>query len=385
MQVGYPMQDPVRRPSRRPGSYPRRSSPRFNPARGPVRLPSRRLRPSVPQVPWRYLSPVEDIPNWMKGLRKVLPYYRAAETLLSLDRIADSWIHRNDYTYSGLEWGCFRGDLPWSGVNGLVAWKYYNSNLSNTCGLLQAYDHTGAPLPQLDGGSWKHYFSWPKGGQWIVEFNRLGGQIGPLSGVDQRMIVKGAWKPVHLIWYQGSSQAIPQEALDLGYPNEVSPVAVPVAKPVPVEVPIAPPYVVIPELKPTPWRVTGPQPFELPEPEPVPLPRPARPGRPTRERKTNSKMLGALLSVWHVATEFSDFVDSIYSAIDGAPKLRGDAAKIAYIANHLTDINPYAAIRNLLLNEVQDRLIGKMHRALDKAGVGVGFTGMPYLKQHLRN
>lgn len=146
-----------------------------------------------------------------------------------------------------------------------------------------------------------------------------------------------------------------------------------------------PPWRVIPGYKP-PWRETGPSPG-IPGPAPVPVspPRPTRPPPGIRERKTRNAWTRAgliLIGVFHELTEIQDYVDSFVDAMDGTcDGARGLGGKIACIVDNPDKIDWEQAIINLVYNAIEDGIIGALHAALDRAGIGVGPNGQPYLKR----
>lgn len=119
---------------------------------------------------------------------------------------------------------------------------------------------------------------------------------------------------------------------------------------------------------------------------PLALRNPGRPPRGTKERKVKSnigKLAGALSNIFHTLTEAGDFVGSIFDATGTAAQrkdVKGLHNKMAFIVANFDDIDWKQAIINLINNEVEDRVIGKIMGALDKQGIAVGPSGMPNIK-----
>lgn len=114
-------------------------------------------------------------------------------------------------------------------------------------------------------------------------------------------------------------------------------------------------------------------------------PRPKRPKPGTKERKFTGPLAQAILAVWDAAGESKDFGEAILDALPEGTCAKGTYAQRMNCLYHNLDKVDWAdAVKNVILNEIEDRSFGKIHQALDRVGIGVGFGGTPYVKQNFR-
>lgn len=96
---------------------------------------------------------------------------------------------------------------------------------------------------------------------------------------------------------------------------------------------------------------------------------PVPPARGEREEKFKLGKGGIVGDIFGTITEIGDFVDCLYKAT-GATQKRGIPQMTAYVAKHFDITNPQmvaAAIKCLILNHLEDMVIGKFGQVADKA------------------
>lgn len=124
----------------------------------------------------------------------------------------------------------------------------------------------------------------------------------------------------------------------------------------------------------------GPKPgIALPRPTPRPEPQPqleippkgppryvrndhrqAPPRKRERERKVNSRSAGVAASVYDAITEGADFVDALHKSLPKHLRRgRSLSGKMADIYEHYDRLDPSEAIRQLLINQIEDKFIGR--------------------------
>lgn len=87
-----------------------------------------------------------------------------------------------------------------------------------------------------------------------------------------------------------------------------------------------------------------------------------------RERKINSGSLVAATAIYGALTESIDAVDSIYEAIpSSARRASGPIGKVEAIYANFDKIDWVEAIKNLLENQLEDRIVGRSIGATTKA------------------
>lgn len=128
-----------------------------------------------------------------------------------------------------------------------------------------------------------------------------------------------------------------------------------------------------------------------------PAPRPNSPRKPkpkTKERKTVSVWAKMLFQLHSAGTEVDDWVDSFYDAMPnaerkafeariealyGRPPTAGERALFIY--RNINAVDMTQALKNVVYNVIEDAIAGKGIKWLDKAGIGIGPTGQPYVKR----
>lgn len=176
------------------------------------------------------------------------------------------------------------------------------------------------------------------------------------------------------------------------FPPMIDPLSNPIKSPTPAPTPIPIPYGLIPHVGPNPNRSPTEQPQRgngpLPGQEPAPPRRepperpgdrpkwPKRPGAREKEKKLGAKGTVALGLAMGV-TEVNDIVTALWEALP--PYIRRqyrEGGKPAYppIARMYKDVyknwdvvDAEAAVENLLINQIEDMVIGSVHSAIDKA------------------
>lgn len=214
-----------------------------------------------------------------------------------------------------------------------------------------------------------------------------------------------AWLPGSEPW----ALPLPEPApLPMVWPwPSLDPFSLPVEAPMPGQ-PRAVPYRWLPRLRPNPWRspteqtqrgpVTAPRdqvrsgtefrPNERPRPAARPRLRP--PGVGVKERK--AEVRGAVQAVhtfssrvFGETTEFIDAIDAFYEALPEdfqkrqramrhgkAPKLTD---KLALLYRHWNDVDLNKAIDNLVLNQIEDKLVGKVGQSSKRGTKSVSEDG----------
>lgn len=114
--------------------------------------------------------------------------------------------------------------------------------------------------------------------------------------------------------------------------------------------------------------------------------KPPGPGVVESKRRTNSQALlwwyRAAKKAWHETGEYCDRVDAIYEALPQDAKIpyrKGRpiscADKTARLLQNLHRVDMNEAIKNLVVNEIEDRIIGAGFKSLDEAARKLGIPG----------
>jgi len=114
--------------------------------------------------------------------------------------------------------------------------------------------------------------------------------------------------------------------------------------------------------------------------------KPPGPGVTESKRRTNSAALlwwyRAAKKAWHETGEYCDRIDAIYEALPKDARLKyrpgkaiSCADKTAVLLRNLHRIDMNEAIKNLVVNEIEDRIIGAGFRSLDEAARKLGIPG----------
>lgn len=173
-------------------------------------------------------------------------------------------------------------------------------------------------------------------------------------------------------------------------PVVFDPMLLPIGQPVPSPAPL--PWRAIPERRPNPYRVDQPtsgyyppgeEPARPPESVPDVVAEPGGvyhqppshqyrpPGPREKERKARVRLPAGFLRVVSEATEYLDYLDALYDALDRQYKVRFPSGRIKkvptpqekaralyYAFDKVDGAYLKRALKNLLTNEIEDRLIG---------------------------
>lgn len=197
----------------------------------------------------------------------------------------------------------------------------------------------------------------------------------PLNDPNALPIGQPAPLPRHIPWRRLSAhEKAMQQVLENQAPYrqpDVNPNGSPVVAPVPLPVPVPLPGT-MPLARPEPLPAQAQQVWPVPGPNA----RPAqghkfrRPEKGVKERKMKLALGGSAVGMAvNVVTEGLDFLDALYFAI---PKnlRRGERdpqSKATAVYRHFLDIDLQTALKNLLVNEVGDRLIGGVSNKLKRS------------------
>lgn len=154
------------------------------------------------------------------------------------------------------------------------------------------------------------------------------------------------------------------------------------------------PWVPVPGIVVIPVPVVSPMPVPNVEIWPTPGKTSPPAGRkpPTRTKKQMKKLhlqvVGTARTVWDFATEASDAVWAVYSALPRGVRNygrdRGLHQKALTIALHVADIDTKKAMTALASNEVQDRVWGTIGRLMGLAQRRLGVSGVQTLSGQVR-
>lgn len=83
---------------------------------------------------------------------------------------------------------------------------------------------------------------------------------------------------------------------------------------------------------------------------------------PTREKKAQWKInLGRIIGGYHVATEINDFFESLAEAIPGKPCSKEPGFfRALCVLEHWDEINVSQAVKNIIANEIEDQIVGRI-------------------------
>lgn len=119
-----------------------------------------------------------------------------------------------------------------------------------------------------------------------------------------------------------------------------------------------------------------------PNPNPNPgtgAPRPPmRPGKGEKEKKVKSGLSGLGGYLFGLQSEFNDAVNALYEALPRNLRHygrdRGPLAKLKQIYKHINDMDGKRAVANLIANQIEDSVFGKLGKASEAFGEASGLT-----------
>lgn len=104
----------------------------------------------------------------------------------------------------------------------------------------------------------------------------------------------------------------------------------------------------------------------------------------TKEKKTFPKV-GALLGAYHKLTELFDLFDAFADAIPGKPcKGLPGFGKMLCVLAHWDEIDPLQAAKNIIANEIEDRVVASLQGRLADALQAAGGPNATQVNQFLR-
>lgn len=413
--------DAANRPGPQPkpapaGSPPPAGSPKPVGAPPPARLPSPNAGPGPAEFPSPYRPSVPTPSSLARGALGAMRGMNAAMWALLALQLAEEarqWARERAYgryARAGDDWSWPDPTDPyWSDgtqvivCEGVVpeAGPYLFTGL---CGLL------GNAHPELERGVDHEYSTFidDMGNPWSLEHTQwqLRWYLNfPTSNIYSPAVNADYWKfntpplpatpPEHWpspvpptdpsVW--PSNAPLPGANPAPGVPPMVDPLSNPVRPGQLSPTPMRVPYALIPHVGPNPDRSPTEQPQRgnaLPPPAGGP-PSPPPPGggrdpwRPDRRprRREKEKKLGAkgavAIGVAMFATEATDVIDALWDALpdyNKSRRFRRDltaADKYADVYKHWETVDAEEAIENLIINGIEDAVIGGIHAAIDKA------------------
>lgn len=227
-------------------------------------------------------------------------------------------------------------------------------------------------------------FGWTLlGGNWHWMNIQVGQIFGPYENPDANVGFETCHTTVVGHWSVGGAEPAPPN-FDVGRialpdvpeehapamidPNSVPPMTFP---PFPVEIP----YGEIPHRRPNPFR----SPTESGNRGPVRVRRrprdrrrytkPSPPPKGTKEQKIDilKSWIGRVLYELMGVTEADDLIDALWEALpDSAKTSRRARDKWADVFRHLSEVNFEEALENLIINAIEDRIIGMLEGRIDQ-------------------
>ena len=135
---------------------------------------------------------------------------------------------------------------------------------------------------------------------------------------------------------------------------------------------------------------SGPAPSLRPRAQPNARPAPAELGKREEKRqggRAANALFGFISGLFHGATELGDFVDAVHEALPKKLQTKDKSlvGKMQAVIDNWRAVDVDQMIKNIVANEVEDRVIGAFMGQLDKAGFGVSLSGQPYMKRKRKN